>query len=304
VLATAFYCALLYGYWRNIASATDSSSALPRVFSSGSVSQPLLPAVMRVVFYGSSTAPLMSGVSVLRSVGNKFYQHAFPIYRPLYSAYKAYADRAERQLLRQVLFPGAVAVDAGANIGIYSRFLARCVGEAGAVHSFEPAPENFKRLLAATRRCRNVHVLQAAVGERGGHSELYLSRTLNVDHRTYPSNEAARRVVRIEMVALDDYFKPGQRVDLVKMDIQGYELHALRGAGRVLTDNPNAKLLLELWPYGLKQAGAKWVQLVDALRRKNMTVSEVTTHGLVPLRFDSISETADCYVNLFASRRS
>jgi len=34
---------------------------------------------------------------------------------------------------------------------------------------------------------------------------------------------------------------------------------ALRGANRVLTDNPSAKLLLELWPYGLKQAGAGWL---------------------------------------------
>ncbi len=243
----------------------------------------------------------MSDVSALRNFGNKLYQYAFPIYRPLYASYKAYADRAERRLLKQILFPGAVAVDAGANIGIYSRFLARCVGEAGAVHSFEPAPENFERLLAATRRFRNVHVLQAAVGERSDQSELYLSGKLNVDHRTYPSNEAARRVVRIEMVALDDYFKPGQRVDLIKMDIQGYELHALRGASRVLADNPSANLLLEFWPYGLKQAGANWIDLIATLKSKNMAVHEVAKHGLVPFHLESVSESCDWYVNFFAS---
>ena len=257
---------------------------------------------MRVVFYDRSTAPVMSGVSVLRTFGNKVYQHAFPIYRPLYAAYKAYADHGERQLLRQILLPGAVAVDAGANIGVYSRFLARCVGHAGAVHSFEPAQENFERLRAAVRGFSNVHVLQAAVGERSGKSELYLSDTLNVDHRTYLTDNSARGVVQIEMVALDDYFKPGQRVDLIKMDIQGYELHALRGAGRVLADNPAARLLLELWPYGLKQAGTNWVELIDALTRKNMTVSEVTRRGPVPLRTGSINEDPNCYVNLFASR--
>ena len=244
----------------------------------------------------------MLGVSLLRTVGNKCYQHAFPIYRPLYASYKAYTDRAERRLLREVLFPGAVTVDAGANIGIYSRFLARCVGSAGAVYSFEPAPENFKRLCAATRRFSNVHVSQAAIGERSGHSELYLSDKLNVDHRSYSAERAERRVVQIEMIALDEYFKPGQRVDLIKMDIQGYELHALRGAGRVLADNPGLKLLVELWPYGLKQAGTNWIELVDALTDKNMRVYEITMRGLAPLRRDAIRETADCYVNLFASQ--
>ena len=87
------------------------------------------------------------------------------------------------------------------------------------------------------------------------------------------------------------------------MDVQGYELHALRGTGRLLDDNPAVKLLLELWPYGLKQAGANWVELIDALTTKKMTVSEVTRRGLVPLRSGSITEDPDCYVNLFASQR-
>lgn len=126
-----------------------------------------------------------------------------------------------RQLLRQILVPGAVAVDVGANIGIYSQFLARCVGPAGAVYSFEPAPENFERLRAAACAFSNMYLLQAAVGERSGKSELYLSGTLNVDHRTYSTDNSARRVVQIDIVALDDYFKPGQPVDLIKMDVQG-----------------------------------------------------------------------------------
>ena len=146
-----------------------------------------------------------------------------------------------------------------------------------------------------------MHILQAAVGERSGKSELYLSDTLNVDHRTYVTRNFTRQALQIEMVALDDYFNPGQRIDLIKMDIQGYELHALRGASRVLADNPAAKLLLELWPYGLKQAGTNWIDLIDAIKSRGMTVSEVTKRGLVPVRFSSITEDADFYVNLFAS---
>jgi FkbM family methyltransferase len=244
----------------------------------------------------------MSGASVLRGVGNKIYQHAFPIYRPLYAAYKAYADRAERQLLKKILFRGAVTVDVGANIGIYSEFLSRCVGPTGLVHSFEPSPENFRLLSTATRHLSNVRLTQAAVGERSGKCKLYISDKLNVDHRAYKADGDSRRAIPAEMVALDDYFEPGQRVDLIKMDIQGYELHALRGAQRVLQENPDINLLLEFWPAGLAQAGVSWEGLVGTLESLNMDLTLVRTGGLVPFDASKVRTDVSWYVNLFAHR--
>jgi FkbM family methyltransferase len=244
----------------------------------------------------------MSTTSVLRGAANKAYQHAFPIYRPLYAAYKTYADRAERALLKKVLFQGAVAADVGANIGIYSEFLSRCVGPAGLVHSFEPSPDNFRRLSAATAHLSNVRLTQAVVGERSGECELYVSDKLNVDHRAYKPDGDSPRAISTKMVALDDYFKPGQRVDLIKMDIQGYELHALRGAQRVLHENPGLNLLLELWPAGLEQAGVSWERLVEVLQRLNMNLTLVRTRGLVPFDAREVRNDISWYVNLFAHR--
>jgi hypothetical protein len=97
---------------------------------------------MRLILSNPEAIP-MSVVSFGRSIGNTVYRHAFPVYRVCYRAFKAYADRAERQLLKSVLFAGAVVVDAGANIGVYSQFLSRCVGPAGVVHSFEPFARKF-----------------------------------------------------------------------------------------------------------------------------------------------------------------
>jgi FkbM family methyltransferase len=242
-------------------------------------------------------------VSLLRGVGNRLYDHAFPVYRLCYRAFKAYADHPERHLLKRTLSAGDIVVDAGANIGIYSQFLSHCVGPTGIVHSFEPSSENFRRLQSATRKLVNVRLSQAAVGEFSGRSKLHLSDKLNVDHRTYTSEGDSRRAVPIDIIALDDYFKPGQRVDLIKMDIQGYELHALRGANRVLADNPAAKLLLEFWPYGLEQAGANWLELIDTLQAKNMSISQITNQGLVPFRADPVKASPDWYVNLFASAK-
>jgi FkbM family methyltransferase len=242
-----------------------------------------------------STAPL------LRGIGNALYENAFPIYRLCYRAFKAFTDRPERRLLKERLSAGDVVVDAGANIGIYSQFLSRCVGPTGMVHSFEPSPENFERLRSAARRFSNICLCQAAVGERSERSKLYISNELNVDHRVYLSQGDHRTTVPIDIIALDNYFKPGQRVDLIKMDIQGYELHALRGATRVLADNPAAKLLLEFWPYGLKQAGVNYLELVEALKDKRRSLSQVTHHGLVAFRSESVTEDPNWYVNLFAA---
>jgi FkbM family methyltransferase len=240
--------------------------------------------------------------SLLLSIGNKVYEHAFPIYRPLYVAYKTYRDRAERQLVKSILSDGAVVVDAGANIGVYSQFLSHCVGPTGVVHSFEPSPDNFKRLRAATRKLSNVRLNQFAVSNKTGESLLYISEELNVDHRVYPKEGETRRTLSIRSTRLDDYFKSGEHVDLIKMDLQGFELHALKGANRVLADNPDIKLLLEFCPLALKQAGANANDFIAALLEKGMVIRQVSSKGLIPLLPDWKSESSDWYVNLFASR--
>jgi FkbM family methyltransferase len=170
------------------------------------------------------------------------------------------------------------------------------------VHSFEPDLENFARLRATVAGLPNVRVNRLALSDKTGDSLLYLSQHLNVDHRAYPTEGKTRRSVSIRSITLDDYFKPGERVDLIKMDIQGYELHALRGADRVLEDNPDIKLLVEFWPYGLEQAGVNWVDLIAALEQKRMIVQEVADGGLIPFGSGARRESPDWYVNLFASR--
>lgn len=245
----------------------------------------------------------MPAVTFGRRLGNKLYKAAFPLYRPLYSSFKSYADRAERRLLANHLSEGCVVVDAGANIGVYSRFLSRCVGPTGLVHSFEPSPDNFARLRTSVADFTNVRINQLAVSDKTGEQLLYVSDDLNVDHRAYPTEGESRRTVSIRATALDDYFEPGNRVDLIKMDIQGYELHALRGAERVLTDNPEVKLLLEFWPYGLRNAGTSAEALLAFLHERKFKVFESGETGLSESR-DLPLEAADpaIYLNLFAKK--
>jgi FkbM family methyltransferase len=176
------------------------------------------------------------------------------------------------------------------------------VGPGGVVHTFEPSPENFGRLHAALSQFSNVRLNQLAVSDKMGDGMLYVSEELNVDHRAYPIEGETRRTLCIRSTTLDDYFKPGERVDFIKIDVQGYELHVLRGAKRVMQENPDIKLLLEFWPYGLKQAGTRWEELIEMLRHFGMDLVLVNKQTLTP--FDAAHVRIDIcwYVNLFASR--
>jgi FkbM family methyltransferase len=239
-----------------------------------------------------------------RSAGNTIYQRAFPIYQPLYRAFKAYHDRSQRKLLAAQLGPGSVVVDAGANIGIYSSFLSRCVGPGGLVHSFEPDPANFARLQGALADASNVRLNQFAIGDRSGDSLLYVSDTLNVDHRTYPIQDQSRPTTPIKVIRLDDYFIPGAHVDLIKMDIQGYEVHGLRGAERVLSDNPGVKLLLECWPLGLLEAGTSILELLQFLQERDFECyQEHEGRFMRPVSAQTIQKEGG-YFDVFACRKN
>lgn len=238
-----------------------------------------------------------------RYLGNVIYKTAFPVYRLLYRAFKIYSDREERALLRNYLVPGSIVVDGGANIGIYTQFLSNCVEPGGTVHSFEPSPDNYRRLRETLMEYPNVKLNQLVLADRGGETLLYLSDDLNVDHRAYSSEGTDRESIAVGSTSLDDYFKPGERVDLIKLDIQGYELHALRGAERVLADNPEINLLLECWPYGLKQAGASVAELICFLSERGFSVSRAMHGGLIACD-DEVphGEGRLSYCNLFAKR--
>ncbi|MBI2802618.1 MAG: FkbM family methyltransferase [Gammaproteobacteria bacterium] len=191
----------------------------------------------------------------LAEPSNWLFNHCFSAYRPLYALYKRISDRHERAVIRQLIEPGAVVVDIGANIGEYTAFFSKIVGPTGRVFAFEPGPQNFARLNARVETSANVTTVQSAVGDTNGELSFYLSTDLNVDHRTYDTGDG-RAVTTVPVCRLDDYFQTQQRIDFIKIDVQGFEHNVLQGARRVLTDNPNLTLIAEFWPYGLAKAGS------------------------------------------------
>ncbi|MBD3320120.1 MAG: FkbM family methyltransferase [Chitinivibrionales bacterium] len=185
---------------------------------------------------------------------NWLYIHAFRIYKPLYYIYKLRSDRKKIRFLKKHICPGMSALDIGANIGFYTTLLSRLVGQKGKVYSFEPNAENVMNLKKSTRNRNNVIINQRAVGRLSGQLNLFMSNNLNVDHQTYDIG-AGRSAQSVGAVSIDDYFRNGETVDIVKLDIQGFDYYALKGMEKTIARSKNVLLICELWPYGLKKAG-------------------------------------------------
>ena len=141
----------------------------------------------------------------------------------------------ERAFVQRVLRPGMTVLDVGAHAGFYTLLASACVGDAGRVIAFEPSPRERAHLRGHLRlnRRANVTVEEVAIGDAAGSGALFV-----FDGRTTGCNSFHLADVRgatpitVPIRTLDDYYARGafQRVDLVKMDIDGAELAALRGA--------------------------------------------------------------------------
>lgn len=162
---------------------------------------------------------------------------------------------AEVSLLGHLCREGMSILDIGANVGFHTLLFARAVGAGGHVWAFEPDPNNFTTLRGNMdlNPYGNVTAVPAAVGAFTGMASLYRS-SFHCDHRTYRTQEG-RPGISVEMVSVDEFLPPGQRIDLVKMDIQGAEGMALQGMRKTIASNPGLLLLMEFWPEGLLETG-------------------------------------------------
>ena len=76
---------------------------------------------------------------------------------------------------------------------------------------------------------------------------LYTSRELNVDHLTYKP-EIFDKGKEIDAVNPDEFLKNCQQIDVIKIDIQGFEMEAIKGMSHILKNNHNISILSEFWP--------------------------------------------------------
>jgi FkbM family methyltransferase len=151
-----------------------------------------------------------------------------------------------RAILQARLHSGVTAVDIGANIGVHALTMAKIVGPGGRVVCFEPVPHiasTLERTLRLNGFGERSRVICAVAADSAGEATLHRAPQSQMSS-LYPIPEKWASLT-VKTVALDDYFAPGERIDLVKIDMKGTEPLIYKGMSRVLRENPEIELILK-----------------------------------------------------------
>jgi FkbM family methyltransferase len=181
------------------------------------------------------------------------------------------------QWMRSLARPGMTVLDIGAHVGYYTRMVSGLVGPQGRVIAFEPHPRNLQALRRNTAALTNVTVLPVALAEQEGTAQLHdylmmsASGSLHYDERMRDVQRAqisaydiAPRVkgfqpqtYTVRTARVDDLLAAEgiDQVHLIKMDIEGAELGALRGMTATIARAERLSLIMEYNPLGLKAFG-------------------------------------------------
>jgi FkbM family methyltransferase len=169
---------------------------------------------------------------------------------------------------------GAIVLDIGANVGAYTLLFAGWAGETGHVYAFEPAAASragLERHLSLNGLAARVTVRREAIGERSG-SVPFIDAGTHGDNRVVAA--ASEQTTDVPSLSIDEFCEShGLAPDVIKVDIEGAELGALRGARRTIARRGEAlALFVELHPGIWPSIGVTRADVEEELRRQRLVV--------------------------------
>lgn len=189
-------------------------------------------------------------------------------------------EPAETRLVASLVRPGDTVVDVGAHIGWFATLCSRLAGPSGTVIAIEPYEANRRLLLAnlELNGCGNVRVVEEALDETAA-GQLVLARAGGDSGGATALEWAYDRPEAVRVRTLDGLAGPLERIDLVKIDVEGWEARVLRGGTEALARTERA--LIELNEPALRKAGSSARDVLGLLAAAGLDrVRHVGRHGL------------------------
>ncbi len=209
-------------------------------------------------------------------------------------------ERTFVRLLAEAIPAGAVIVEGGAHLGFVTVHEARAAGPAGRVVVFEPngaVLDTLRQNLHLNGVGDRVEIVPKALGDSTGSARFFVRG----DESSLYEPMGDAEPIKIDVVRADDLIDGP--VDVVKLDVEGAELSALRGMEGFMTGAlPPRAVFLECHPVMLERAGSSPTELVAWLRERGYHVEWIDeANG----RTVSLAEQwTEPYVNLCCTRLS
>jgi FkbM family methyltransferase len=146
----------------------------------------------------------------------------------------------DREELYALIKEGDVVMDIGTNIGETLLNFARLTGPKGYVYGFEPDEENYKNAIKniSLNNFENIYVFKNALSDKKETVKLYVVDPNNrgMNRILQQANDETEPYTVLETITLDELVKENkiERINVMKLDIEGYEMNALRGATEIL----------------------------------------------------------------------
>jgi FkbM family methyltransferase len=173
----------------------------------------------------------------------------------------------ETWAVRRLLGPGQVFVDVGANVGYFSLLASSLVGEQGKVIAIEPVPPTVDKLRENLwlNGSTNVFLNEVAVTDRLGSVRIYQPHDHNIGANTLRSSEGGMKSWEVRTTTLDDMLVGEPSPHLVKLDLEGAELMALRGFTDHLSSPEAPRILCEITDPYLRELGGSARELIELM---------------------------------------
>lgn len=191
-------------------------------------------------------------------------------------------EQTVKEIFLENITSGDVVIDVGANIGDYALIASKKVGDSGKVLAFEPLSETFSTLTRNLQLNEFTHCIpfQKAVGEKSGIMNLYKSNKSGtmgyLDSSLNEQNLIKKN--ETEVVTIDDvlYSNHIENVNMMKIDVEGFEHEVLLGCSQSFKENKIKKILCEVHFKYLESKGKSEKTIYDLLREHNFNITPIS----------------------------
>lgn len=211
---------------------------------------------------------LGSDVAVLDHV-DKIHQDVWyflnsDIGNPLY--YEGGFEMDEMQLLKKIITPESTIIDIGANVGVHSLFMANLASR-GQIFSIEPFDKNFALLKknSSLSKNKNIKTFNIGLADKEETKEMNIFEDYAYNSFVNPERKKKIGTREVHVETLDIFARKNniKKIDLIKLDTEGYEFPIIQGAKDILSGKEKPLIVMEINKENIRPLGLTQKQIID-----------------------------------------